>query len=464
MGAQFPGGASTTADAPGRGLAGLAARAGGAWQLAVLAAILALGLGLRLDYAITPGNAPVYDARAYEGIAAGLHRSDRFEQIPTAEQPVTQPATNYSPGLPLLVGGIYELSGGVHLRLARIVLALIGALAPLFAYLLAARWAGPAAGLVAAVPVAIYPALLEYQGMLMPEPLAATLLAGAVLTFLSASDRVSLPRFALAGLLFGATALVRPEYLIAGVAAGLLAAIRAARIGAARGGLLTAGALLAGLVVVVAPWTLRNALALERFVPISTGGGQVLYAGNYLPSEGNPQRVAAELLERRPELRADLPRREGRAGEPPYYLEEVLAALAARRHPELSTDVALSRMGRELLGENVTERPGEYAGFLLDKLDRIWTEGPREIMERPVWRVLHLAVVLAGLAGLVLLAARGGWDASLLALLLALSTLAGMVFVASPRRTLVFLPLLAALAGAAAIWAADAIRERRRGA
>ena len=36
--------------------------------------------------------------------------------------------------------------------------------------------------------VAIYPALLEYQGMLMSEPLAATLLSGGVLAVLWAWD------------------------------------------------------------------------------------------------------------------------------------------------------------------------------------------------------------------------------------------------------------------------------------
>ncbi len=54
----------------------------------------------------------------------------------------------------------------------------------LFAYLIGRRLSGPAAGLIGAGAVAIYPALLEYQGMLMGEPLAASLLSGAVLSML----------------------------------------------------------------------------------------------------------------------------------------------------------------------------------------------------------------------------------------------------------------------------------------
>ncbi len=37
--------------------------------------------------------------------------------------------------------------------------------------------------------MAVYPALLEYQGMLMSEPLAATLLSGAVLAIFWASEQ-----------------------------------------------------------------------------------------------------------------------------------------------------------------------------------------------------------------------------------------------------------------------------------
>ena len=100
--------------------------------------------------------------------------------------------------------------------MARLVLALIGTLAVLFAYLIGRRLSGPLAGLVGAAAVAIYPALLEYQGMLMSEPLAATLLSGAVLAMLWAAGTDGRPargRMAGPGLLLGALALVRPEYL-----------------------------------------------------------------------------------------------------------------------------------------------------------------------------------------------------------------------------------------------------------
>src|ERR1700712_5629886 len=151
----------------------LVARNGGRWGLAALVAILLLGAGLRVGEA-WDGRAPVFDATAYAAIAKNLDQGNGF----TVGADATQPSSAYSPGLPLFVAGIYKVTEGVHERLARVVLALIGSLAILFTYLLGRRFSGVPAGLIAALVVAIYPATIEYTGMLMTEPLAATLLAG----------------------------------------------------------------------------------------------------------------------------------------------------------------------------------------------------------------------------------------------------------------------------------------------
>src|SRR6478735_636108 len=177
---------------------GLAARHGGRVGLAARVAVLLLGLGLRVGEA-WDGRAPVYDAKAYAAIAANLERGEGF----TVGESATQPSSNYSPGLPLLVAGAYEVTGGVHERLARVLLALIGSLAVLFTYLLGRRLSGPTAGLVGAAVIAVYPALLEYQGMLMSEPLAATLLSGSVLVIFWASERDGAVAWLLPGALLG---------------------------------------------------------------------------------------------------------------------------------------------------------------------------------------------------------------------------------------------------------------------
>lgn len=415
----------------------LVARNGGRVGLVALVAILLLGLGLR-GYEAWDGRPPVYDAQGYADIAIELERGNGFALGPAA----TQPATNYSPGLPLFVASIYAVTGGVHERTARLVLALIGTLAVLFAYLIGRRLSGPFAGLIGAAAVAIYPALLEYQGMLMSEPLAASLLSGAVLAMLWA-DRPGAPRWLVPGMLLGALALVRPEYLAISFPIAVVVFARRGRDGW-RAGLAQASIMLAGLAIVVVPWTVRNAVALDEFVPISTGGGQVLFAGSYMPSGGNPEDVGTEVLKRHPELRGELPR------EP--RLEQILAALARQRYPDVEADAALARMGRERLWDDVSERPLEYVGFLASKLWLIWGHGPRDVMHAPLWAVFHWLLLALGLLGLAVLGYGRRWEALLLATALLAATAIGLLLVASPRRALVTLPLLASLAGVGAAW------------
>lgn len=466
---------------------GLAARNGGLIGIAALTAIVLLGLGLRVGYA-WDGRAPVYDARAYAAIAANLERGEGFTVGPGA----TQPSSNYSPGLPLFVAGLYEVTGGVDERLARVVLALIASLAVPFTYLIGRRlWKGTAppdrppragevgergavvAGLLGALAVAVYPAFLEYGGMLMSEPLAATLLSGAVLALFWARDGASAWRWLAPGALLGALTLVRPEYLAVSALLAILATLPVRQSFVSHGdtklchdegsgwwerwrpGVARGGVVLLGLVVVVAPWTVRNLVALERVVPVSTGGGQVLYAGTYLPSDGNPEKVGAGVVAEHPELFGpDAVRR--------LRLEQILARLAAHTHPGMESDRALSRMGREQLWDDVTEEPLEYAGFLATKVGRIWSHGPRDVMRQPLWEALHWALLGFGLLGLGVLLWRRRWQGLAIAAVFLAITAISALLVASPRRVLVMLPLLAACAGVGAVWAWTALRGWRR--
>jgi len=300
--------------------------------------------------------------------------------------------------------------------------------------------------LIGAAARALYPALLEYQGMLMGEPLAAALLSGAVLASLWAADSESKARWLLPGAVFGALALVRPEYLGVAVLVGLVVLAKNWRAGW-RAAWVPAALLLAGLAVIVVPWTVRNAIALDRFVPVSTGGGQVLLAGTYLPSDGDPEKVGAEVVERHPELF-------GPHAVERLRLEQILARLAAQRYPGMETDKALSRMGKEQLWDDISEEPLEYTGFVATKVWRIWTHGQRAVMQEPGWKLFHWALLVFGLVGLVVLAIRRRREALLIAVIFLAITAISALLVASPRRVLVMMPLLAALAGvgATAAW------------
>lgn len=431
-------------------------RLGGRGRALFFLAIVALGLGLRLDYAIRAPDHPVDDARAYARISRALYRGEGFTQGDGPGYRYLQPASNYSPGLPLLTAGLYELRGSADETMARIVYALLGALAVPLAFALGRRLGGTDAGLIAMVPVAVYPALLEYGGMLMTEPLATTLLAGALLCLLRASERRRPWPWAGSGLLLGALAMLRPEYALLIPLLPALALLRLRRAeGRFRRDLFAGPALALGLAcLVILPWTVRNFVVFDRLVPISTGGGQVLYEGSYLPAGPNPDRIVPVLLERYPWIGRRLGPQPG-----PIYRGQAVALLAARQHPGENADVALRGMALDAYGHALLHEPLRLTGFLAGKVWLAWTAPARGVMRESVWRAMQILLLLAAALGLGVGLARRRFEAVLLATVFATFTLVQMAFIASPRRTLVLTPELAALAGLGLAWAVSRLRR-----
>ena len=190
--------------------------------LVLLGLILAVGLGLRLIGVFDPIDSSYQgaDAARYERIAALLYTDQRFA-VPGSDAPY-----DWSPGAPLFYAGIYYVTGGVHPALGRLAIALLGLVTIVICYLLGRRLNGPATGLVAALLAATYPAFVFNTGRLLSEPLAEVTVPGAVLAFLWALDQRSRWAWLAPGVLIGLSALVRPEYLLFGLAFALLALIK----------------------------------------------------------------------------------------------------------------------------------------------------------------------------------------------------------------------------------------------
>jgi 4-amino-4-deoxy-L-arabinose transferase-like glycosyltransferase len=435
--------------------------------LSILAVLVLAGLGLRIGYAVEQPATPPPDARAYERIAENLHRDGSFDARPGEVGREVQPSSAYSPGLPLLVAGVYWASGGVHLTLALVLLAILASGAIPMAYLLGRRFGDPLAGLLAAGVLAFYPALLEYQGLLLTEPLAAFLLSAGLVLFFMAAER---PKGTAgtwvwlgSGAVFGLLALVRPEYLLLALGLPVVWLAREALHHRLKRPLIAAALSVLGTVLVLAPWAIHNAVALGRFVPISTGGGKALFIGTDLDAGGDSVKVREELLARRPALQARLS-----AGGPiddpsRFVLEHVLGRVAAESYPGLETDAALARLGRKNLEHDVSEEPLRFAGMLATKSYEAWTDAARGVMLDQPWRALQLAVVLLSLAGVAILAWRRRFEALVAGLVLLYVTAIAALLIASPRRELVILPLLCALAGAAVAATRDSLARRWAG-
>jgi len=419
--------------------------------LILLALILALGFGLRAYRVVEPLATPGDDARAYYALSKALYEEQSYGG------PGFRDASDWSPGAPLVYAASFYATGGAREGTARIVELLFGLGAIVICYLLGRRLNCAPAGLLAAFAVAIYPPFIHSTGALFSEPPAIFSLPAAVLAFLWASEQTRLRAWLLPGLLFGLTALIRPDYLPVGIAFVVLAGIRAGQGRAWKPGITAAAVLAAALLLPIVPWTIHNYVTLDRTVPISTGGGKALYVGTYLPADGEYQRVKALLV--RQQLGRDL--EPGSAAldrvDPTPLFDRVAA-----RYPELPRDEALGRIGKDNFSKYAGEDPLGYAAMTLRKVWRMWSAGIGEAMESGAGRVVQVMLVLLGLAGLAALALRDRWwQLAAMATPLALVTLVGAASLAAPRRNEILMTLIFPLAGVALARAGAAISSRR---
>jgi 4-amino-4-deoxy-L-arabinose transferase-like glycosyltransferase len=422
----------------------------------LLAAILVVGFGLRAYRVIEPLPTPGDDAHAYYGLSKALYTEGTYGG-PTFEN-----TSDWSPGAPLLYAASFYATGGAREGTARIVELLLGLGAIVVVYLLGKRINCRPAGLLAAFAVAVYPPFIHSTGALYSEPPAIFTLPAAVLAFLWASDglanRPSRARWLVPGLLFGLTALIRPEYLIVGIAFAVLALIRIGRAAGWRPGLAGAALLVVGLLIPVVPWTIHNEISLHRTVPISTGGGKALYVGTFLPADGEYQKVKALLVRRYQHKDLD-----------PYSqaLEEIdptpLFNRVAARYPDLPRDSALGKIGKQNFSHYFGEDPVGYLAMTARKVGRMWSSGIGEAMESTTGRAVQILIVLLGLAGLGVLAwSRRWWETVAMATPLALVTAVGAATLAAPRRNEVLMTLIFPLAATALSRATAALLSNRQ--
>ncbi len=96
-----------------------------------------------------------------------------------------------------------------------------------------------------------------------------------------------------------------------------------------------------------------------------------------------------------------------------------------------------------------SEDPVGYAGMTVRKVGRMWGSGIGEAMSSPMGRVIQIILVLAGLAGLALLAWRRRWEAIAVGLPLATVTAVAAMTLAPPRRNEILMTLVLPLAAIA---------------
>lgn len=255
--------------------------------LAVILALGALGRGLYLtELTEDPDFAhPIVDAYYHDywarAMATGSWAPPRLENDPEIQKhPYFRP-----PGYPYILSLIYRLTGPGYVG-PRAVQMLFGLLNVILAFLLARRLFGDIAGLATAACMATYWGFVYFEGEFL-EPVFTSLMSLWLVMALSAWSRAPSPRRMLhAALVLGALCLVRPNALawlvvIVPWALWVLAGRDRRRIG-----FVSIAILIAGVVVAIAPVTVRNLVVGDDLVLVSSNGGVNLYIGNNDRADG----------------------------------------------------------------------------------------------------------------------------------------------------------------------------------
>ncbi|MGH7742248.1 MAG: ArnT family glycosyltransferase [Candidatus Eiseniibacteriota bacterium] len=403
------------------------------------APFLALFLGalaLRLAYVVVAAGVaaqPYSDALEYDQVAWNLARGAGFR---LGEGLAAYPTAFVPPLLPWLVSLVYRVAG--HQYFAALVLQCVaGALVPLLAYSLGAAMFGGRVGWRAGVIAAVNPLLVFFSGYLLTETVFSVTLLAALIASVEWVKTPRPGRATGAGLLWGVAALARPPAL-------LLPLVVAAWGWRPLGLALRAGdrrrqvaLLLAGAALVIAPWTLRNAVMMHAFVPVTTGVGRALLDSN------------------NPTVWNDHTRRGGAVA----ALETEPYASEFRGLSEVHTDALARRRAWEFLDAH----RGEWVAMAGAKLARFWrvsAEGggtgnwqrdgsPLAALRARVDPLFIWSLLVMPLAAWGMVRSAWGlrrWFQVLPLLVIAYFTLGAMVFWGALRMRLPIEPLVALLA------------------
>lgn len=257
----------------------------GAWSVSIRrtlrypAAVVAAGLLLRITLVMATRHSyhPVNDPADFYRIARSIGAGHGFG--PTVVPGASGPSAFRTPLYPAFLAAVFSVFG-TGITVGRLATAVVSALVVPAVGALGWQLGGRRVGLTTLTLAAFYPPFLVAGYGLMYEPLFLLLTTCALILMLrwhSGDDRTGL--LIGSGILSGLAVLCRETAGLVLVTGLLLVWTRVDRARLRRAGL-SALALVVPAVVVVVPWTIRNAVTLHAFIPVSDSPGEAL-AGTY---------------------------------------------------------------------------------------------------------------------------------------------------------------------------------------
>lgn len=354
-----------------------------------LPAIAALAFLLRFAYAAASG--ALRNPQTWEQEQIAMNLLERHEFLYRTFRAYCEPL------YPFVTAGVYAMTG--HSRMAMVVLQIVVAsLTVWLAGRLAESATGmTAAGIAAALLMAIDPGFIRYSAVLHPLTFDTFFFVAAALALITR-------RWLVAGAIIGLGALTRPTILLLTAFQRRLAAVLIA-------------------IAVVAPWTIRNAVVLHDFIVTRSGTGFVFWLGN------NPNATGAAV---------------DAYGQPLL----AVAPLEFRARVAAAGEVERDRIFRDAAWAYIAAHPIAAIGRVVQRFYYFWWFSPEwgaryPSRERIVYRVWWSLLLLLIVIGATRAPRREVW---LLAAMALLVSLAQSVYYVEGRHRLPVEPLLLPMA------------------
>lgn len=257
-------------------------------RILIIVGVLIAALALRVGEVEGTSYEPVNDAGSYLKLASLIAHTGGYSSAAGAGGS-HGPTAYYPPAFPYLLAAVDEIGGHTGRRGAiqgaRLAQAVLGTATVAVAGLLAYEAFGELVALIALVLASVYPVLIELSAIVVAENLFTLLVLAAIWSMLRAARSAHPYRWtAASGLLTGLATLSHMNGVVLLLPLGF-AAWRLRRTVAAELPHRFAGPalLLSTAVLTVAPWAIRNASELHRFIPVSDEAGITL-VGTYNPA------------------------------------------------------------------------------------------------------------------------------------------------------------------------------------
>lgn len=268
-----------------------------------LGAILLLGIVLRLIWVYAVDTQPIFDFKHYHDLAMSLLQQGEYsmpegldyikQSTPYLQAGTAYPTAFRPPGYPLFLMVLYTVYPSIlAAKLANVAMSVVWMLCMFW---LGSKYFSRRAGLGAALLTAGFPPAIYYTSVVGTEIISVTLL---LLVLCAQTSRVG-GRWGnplLIGAIVGFLALVKPYFAVFPAIYLVLNWWQSRDESAqfrewAKPALLSLLCAAGMMLLIISPWTIRNYVVFDRFVPISTNGSFVLYQNNNDLNEGKTMNV-----------------------------------------------------------------------------------------------------------------------------------------------------------------------------